>query len=227
MKDIAIIPARGGSKRIPRKNIRDFLGKPIIAYAIEATIESRLFSKVIVSTDDEEIAAVSKTLGASIPFLRSAKNADDHATLGDVLVEVLTSLGEEATDQLCCILPTAPLLRSERLKQARAALLESGARCVVPVTAFRYPIQRALRLAPDGALSLREPEHYRTRSQDLERHFHDAGQFYYLKREAILDGKPLLGEGAIAIELSDAEVQDIDDLEDWRLAELKYRLRDG
>lgn len=225
--DIAIIPARGGSKRIPRKNTRDFLGMPIIAYAIKSAQDSGLFADVIVSTDDEEIAAVSRDFGASVPFFRSTRNSDDHATLGDVLAEVVPALGEGAGERVCCILPTAPLLRSARLIEAQRRLIDSGARCVLPVAAFRYPIQRALRLAPDGSLAMREPQHYRTRSQDLERHFHDAGQFYYLTRDAVMDGKPLLGDGAVAIELPDVEVQDIDDLDDWALAEMKFRKRDA
>lgn len=230
MKDVAIIPARGGSKRIPRKNIKNFLGRPILAYVIEAAKRSELFSHILVSTDDEEIAAVAARNGASVPFMRSQTNSDDHATLIDVLSEVVGALdaaGFYRSPYLCCLLPTAALLDHRRLISAREMLVSGSSHCVFPITRYRAPIQRALFRREDGTMTMREPEHYRTRSQDLLPHFYDAGQFYYTTRQVCIDRKPLLGDGALGIELSELEAQDIDEPSDWTLCEMKYRLRFG
>ncbi|MFT6245439.1 MAG: N-acylneuraminate cytidylyltransferase [Salibacteraceae bacterium] len=220
MKNICIIPARGGSKRIPRKNIKLFLGKPIIAYSIESAIKSNLFEKVIVSTDDNEIAEISKEFGAEVPFLRSISNADDHATLNDVLVEVKTQLkGQgEYFDNYCVLLPTAPLISAELLKSGFDFLIRSKFDSIRPIVRFNYPIQRAQTLK-DGRVSFMYQEFANTRSQDLEPAFHDAGMFYFVRELAPLSsGK----KGGFEIEAKFA--QDIDTLEDWEMAEIKFQI---
>ncbi|MEA2042576.1 MAG: pseudaminic acid cytidylyltransferase, partial [Bacteroidota bacterium] len=177
MKNLAIIPARGGSKRIPGKNIKNFLGKPIIAYSVEAALKSELFCEVIVSTDDNEIAEVSKKYGATVPFMRSDENADDHATLSDVIDEVTESYTQRGDkfDYACCILPTSPLLTVQNLEKGFNLLASQKLDSVKPVAAFSYPIQRALKME-NGLVEMFQPEHKRTRSQDLEQAYHDAGQ---------------------------------------------------
>lgn len=221
MNNLAIIPARGGSKRIPRKNIKDFLGKPIIAYSIEAALKSQLFNEVMVSTDDEEIAEVARNYGAKVPFLRTNKAADDFATLADVIDEVkMKYLAQNKSfEHICCILPTAPLVTVENLKKTLSLLNEKDADSVRPVVRFSYPIQRAVRMS-EGKIELFNPEHQNTRSQDLEPAFHDAGQFYWMKFESGLRGKNKFG-----FELPETQIQDIDTVEDWILAELKYQLK--
>ena len=227
MKSVAIIPARGGSRRIPRKNIRDFLGKPIIAYPIAVAIESGCFDEVVVSTDDAEIAETAKRFGAGVPFMRSAKTSDDHATTADVLREVLdeyTRRGQEY-DAACCIYPTAALATADRLREgmrilASDAVLES----VVPVLRFGYPIQRALKIE-NARLSMIMPEHMNSRSQDLMAAYHDAGQWYWFRTAAMLDGDNLLGGACAPVILDEHDAQDIDNESDWLLAEMKYRLR--
>lgn len=219
MNRIAIIPARGGSKRIPRKNIKDFLGKPIIAYSIEAALNSKLFDEVMVSTDDEEIARIARLYGALVPFMRSRKNADDHATLNDVLKEVIeqyAKAGKQFT-QGCCILPTAPLVTPILIKKGADLLSEKGFDSVRPLVAFPAPIQRALSLDNEGEVSMVNPEYYRTRSQDLEEHYYDAGQFYWFKVPGLLTSG---NRGGFKIDATYA--QDIDTSTDWKLAELKY-----
>lgn len=229
MNNLAIIPARGGSKRIPRKNIKDFLGKPIIAYSIEAAFESNLFDEVMVSTNDEEIAKIARQYGASIPFMRSAENADDFATLAEVLVEVL---GEYKTigntfENICCILPTAPLINSERLNEAFSKLFNEDLESVCPIVEFSYPILRALEFSDSDKLQLIWPEHLKTRSQDLKPAYHDSGSFYCAKVDAVLNQKTLFCENGGAIILPATEVQDIDTETDWKLAELKHQLLNG
>lgn len=221
MNNLAIIPARGGSKRIPRKNIKDFLGKPIIAYSIEAALKSQLFNEVMVSTDDEEIAEVARNYGAKVPFLRTNKAADDFATLADVIDEVkMKYLAQNKSfEHICCILPTAPLVTVENLKKTLSLLNEKDADSVRPVVRFSYPIQRAVRMS-EGKIELFNPEHQNTRSQDLEPAFHDAGQFYWMKFESGLRGKNKFG-----FEIPETQIQDIDTVEDWILAELKYQLK--
>lgn len=220
-KNLAIIPARGGSKRIPDKNIRDFLGKPIISYAIKTALESRLFDITMVSTDSQEIADISRSFGAQIPFLRSAENADDHATLSDVIEEVKAAYAKENKffDNICCILPTSPLLQAENLKAGLELLVSGGFSSVRPVIAFSYPPQRAFRLK-NKRVEFLHPEYTKTRSQDLEKHYHDAGQFYWMKAESGLSG-----DNRGAFEISELDAQDIDTLEDWKMAELKYKLQ--
>lgn len=219
MKNLAVIPARGGSKRIPGKNIRDFLGKPIIAYSIETALKSDLFEEVMVSTDEEEIAEVAKRYGADVPFMRSADTADDYATLSDVMEEVKTCYKTEnkAFDYICCILATAPLMRMSDLVKGYEMIVQSDADSVRPVVEFPYPIQRALKLN-NGRIEMFNKEHARTRSQDLEPAYYDAAQFYWMKFE-----KGLLGDIKTGFEIPKQYAQDIDDEQDWKIAEIKYK----
>lgn len=226
MKKLAIITARGGSKRIPRKNIRNFLGKPIIAYSIETALNSKIFDEVMVSTDDDEIAEIAKKYGAKIPFKRSAETSNDTATTTDVIIEVLNEykkLGFDF-DYTCCIYPTAPFIQPEILKTAFDTMIKDGTSAAIPVVKYSYPIQRALKIDSENKLSMIYPEHSRTRSQDLEPIFHDAGQFYWFKVSAIGHNMELLKMKASPIIISETQVQDIDTEEDWVIAELKYRL---
>lgn len=225
MKALAVIPARGGSKRLPGKNIRDFAGKPMLAWSVEAALESGLFHTVMVSTDSEEIAEVARTAGASVPFLRSAKAADDHAIILDVLAEVVERYEADGQrfDRLCCILATAPLLRAATLKFG-ADLMDGGEfDTVFPVVAFDYPIQRALRRDEAGRTAMRQPEHYASRSQDLEPAYHDAAQFYWMTREVCVTRQSIFAGRAGSFVIDAMEAQDIDTLTDWRLAELKMQ----
>ena len=180
MSSICIITARGGSKRIPKKNIKEFCGKPIIAYSIEAALASKLFDEVMVSTDSEEIAAVARHYGAKVPFMRSEKTSDDFATTADVLREVITEYGKRGQkfDIMCCIYPTAPFVTGDKLRQAYGKFVEAEADMLQPVVAFSFPPQRAF-VVRDGLLAYRYPEHANARSQDLESWYHDAGQFYF------------------------------------------------
>lgn len=223
MRSIAIIPARGGSKRIPRKNIRDFLGKPIIAYSIEAALKSGVFDEVMVSTDDEEIAEVARKYGASVPFLRSAETANDYATLSDVIGEVLKKyniLGQRF-DLMCCILPTAPLLQSEYILKGREKLLSSDFSTVIPVVQFSYPILRSFNMDETGTISYNWPEYAKSRSQDLLPAYHDSGTFYWHKVADWLKGD--IRRGGIIV--AEDTTQDIDTEHDWKIAELKYEMR--
>jgi N-acylneuraminate cytidylyltransferase len=221
MRNLAIIPARGGSKRIPKKNIKDFLGKPVMAYSIETALHSGLFDEVMVSTDDEEIAQIALQYGAKVPFMRSEKTANDFSTLSDVIEEVKEQyrLQNVFFENICCILATAPLLTIDILKKGLELLVEKKADSVRPVVRFSYPIQRAVKLNDNGKVIMFYPEHQNTRSQDLEPAFHDAGQFYWMKFET-----GLKGENKIGFAIPEIQVQDIDTEEDWKLAELKYNL---
>ena len=225
MKTLAMITARGGSKRIPRKNIKEFNGKPIIAYSIEAALSSGVFDEVMVSTDDEEIAEIAKKYGAKVPFFRSEKTANDFATTVDVIEEVLNTYKErgEEFDIFCCIYPTAPFITAKRLKDAVEELAKSDADSLIPVVRFSYPPQRAMEVH-DGKLVFRQPENLSKRSQDLEPHFHDAGQFYVVRSESFFKNRGIMVGDILPMELSELEVQDIDNEVDWKLAELKYNL---
>jgi N-acylneuraminate cytidylyltransferase len=220
---IAIITARGGSKRIPRKNIKDFLGRPIIAYSIEAALNAGCFDEVMVSTDDKEIADIAKRLGAKVPFLRSEKNADDYSTTADVIKEVILEYRERGNefDSLCCIYPTAPFVTAEKLKDAMLKLTESQADCVLPIVKYSYPVQRSLKIE-DGKAVMNWPENYFARSQDLTPIYHDCGQFYCMNTESLLSQMKLFAKNTLPIITSEEEVQDIDNEEDWKLAEIKY-----
>lgn len=227
MPNIAIITARGGSKRIPRKNIKDFLGNPIIAYSIEAAIESKLFDEVMVSTDDTEIAEIAKQNGAKIPFFRSSKTSDDYATTHDVIQEVLSTykdLGQNF-DVACCIYPTAPFVNPKLLKNAFNILKENRSYdFVMPIVPFSFPIQRSFILEDDCKIKYAFPENINKRSQDLRKHFHDTGQFYMFDVEKYFERGSLVSSNMYGIEVSELMVQDIDNEVDWKLAELKYSL---
>lgn len=225
MKTIAIITARGGSKRIPRKNIREFCGKPILAYSIESALQSGMFDTVMVSTDDEEIAEIARRYGAEVPFYRSEATANDYATTNDVLLEVLEEYGKrgEHFELACCVYPTAPFVTAGKLKNAVEQLLESDADTLIPVVAFSYPPQRAM-LVRQGRLVFKHPEHLDTRSQDLEPHYHDIGQFYVLRTEAFKRNRRLMVGNILPLVIPETEVQDIDTETDWKIAEMKYRL---
>ena len=226
MKCLAIIPARGGSKRIPHKNIKPFLGRPIIAYSIEAALGTGLFEEVMVSTDDVEIAEIARQEGASVPFLRSMEYANDYATLADVLVEVINAYkgrGHEF-DLICCLLPTAPLISSEDVRSAYDQLVMSTFDSICPVVAFSYPILRSLSIDEKGNLNMNWPEYRFSRSQDLRPAYHDSGTFYWIKTSSLFKDKKLLSENGTAIVLDEFRVQDIDTDTAWALAEMKYKL---
>ncbi len=223
---IAIIPARGGSKRIPRKNIKDFSGKPIIAYSIEAALASGCFDKVIVSTDDQEIADVARLYGAEVPFFRSNENSGDYTPIGDVIDEVLLQLEEELNIEIeyfCCLFPTAPLITGERIERAYDRMIERGFDGVFTILEYSYPIQRAL-IIENELVSMKWPENLKARSQDLPKSYHDAGQLYWMNRSIYKNKKTLWTDHTGVVVLSEMEVQDIDTLSDWKLAELKYKL---
>ena len=222
---LAIIPARGGSKRIPKKNIKDFLGKPIIAYAIETALASGLFTEVMVSTDDPEVAAIAQQYGAAVPFLRSSKNSDDFATTIDVVKEVednYLTRSSTAFEHICCIYPTAPLITAAHLKEGQALLAGSDFDSVFPVVPFSYPIWRGLQMT-DGKIEMIWPENKHVRSQDLKVVYHDAGQWYWYKPSRISDS--LFTSNSASIVLAEEEVQDIDAPSDWLMAEMKYKLK--
>lgn len=228
MKNLCIIPARGGSKRIPRKNIKNFLGKPIIAYSIEAALNSGLFDEVIVSTDDKEIADVAIKYGASVPFLRSARTSNDEATMEDVIEEVILKYQEinRLFDNFCCMLATAPFITSILLSDSYNIFTLSNGDSLVPCIRFSYPVQRCLRIK-DGFLSMREPEHIHSRSQDLEPMFHDSGLFYWMKNDVFLKEKEIFCKKACLFEIEESKCQDIDTNEDWKIAEMKYKILNG
>ena len=228
MKRLAIITARGGSKRIPRKNIKEFCGKPILAYSIEAALQSGIFDKVMVSTEDEEIAEVAKRYGAQIPFFRSQEASDDYATTNDVILEVLEEYGKrgETYDLACCIYPTAPFVTSDKLQGAVRALEGSDADTLIPVVAFSYPPQRAM-IVKEGRLVFRCPEYLDSRSQDLEPQYHDVGQFYVFRTDAFKRNRKLMVGNILPWIVPELEVQDIDNQTDWQIAEMKYRLMNG
>ena len=220
---IAIITARGGSKRIPRKNIKEFCGRPIITYPIEAALKSGLFEEVMVSTDDEEIAEVARTAGAQVPFMRSEESAGDYASTDDVLLEVLTAYKEQGREfaSFCCLYPTAPFVTAQKLKTAMELL--KAADSVMPVVAFSFPPQRCMVINEAGELQMKWPEHAKTRSQDLEPYYHDCGQFYCCRTAPFLQYGTTDLPGMLPMIMSELEVQDIDNPDDWAIAELKYQ----
>ena len=222
---IAIITARGGSKRIPRKNIKLFCGKPVIQYSIEAAIESEVFDKVMVSTDDFEIAEISKKYGAEVPFMRSNKTADDYATTADVLFEVLSEYEKRGytVEQFCCIYPTAPFITAEKLRKGMDLLRQNQVDSVVPVVKYSFPPQRSF-VVKEGILRMTSPEFVNTRSQDLEAVYHDCGQFYCVNTESFKKQKKVYMEKSLPFIFPETEVQDIDDETDWKIAEMKYEL---
>ncbi len=225
MNNVAIITARGGSKRIPRKNIKLFRGKPMIAYSIKTALDSGLFDMVMVSTEDEEIAEIAKQYGAEIPFIRSKKTADDYTGTAEVLLEVLNDLQKKTKqfDNTCCIYPTAPFITKQALEDSYNLLIDKQFDSVFPVCAFSYPIQRALQIN-DSKTSMVWPENLNKRSQDLPLRYHDAGQFYWINTAAFLREKKVFTQNSGSIILNELQVQDIDNETDWKLAELKHSL---
>lgn len=225
MKNLCIIPARAGSKRIPRKNVKPFMGKPIMAYSIEAALDSGIFDEVMVSTDDMEFAEVAWKYGAQVPFMRSAATSNDFASTEDVLIEVLDeykTLGKDF-DNLCCLYSTAPFVTSERLKEAYKTMQQENVDAIFTVVAYSYPVQRCLHIV-NGKIGMKWPEFQSARSQDLETIYHDAGQFYFARVQQLRIEKDLWMKNSVPMILPETEVQDLDTLTDWQLAEMKYNL---
>lgn len=223
MGNIAIITARGGSKRIPKKNIKKFCGKPIIEYSIEAALESNLFDEVMVSTDSREIAEIAQKCGAKVPFFRSEKNSNDFATTADVLLEVIKtyeSMGQKF-NTLCCMYPTAPFITFEKLVAAYHEMNNKKGDSVMTVVKYSFPPQRAL-VINNGKLEYKYPEYYKTRSQDLEPIYHDCGQFYFCEVESLKKYNSHVTPNCIPYIIAEEEVQDIDTESDWNIAEMKY-----
>lgn len=225
MNRIAIITARGGSKRIPRKNIKMFCGKPIITYSIEAALQSGAFDRVMVSTDDPEIAQVALEAGAEVPFMRSAENSNDYAATADVLLEVLNSYAEVGVDvdQFCCIYPTAPFVTAEKLSEGMKHLAENDVDTVLPVVQYSFPPQRSFSIVEDR-IKMNMPNKFLCRSQDLPPIYHDCGQFYCAKTEPFKKYKLLVTPNTMPIIMPETEVQDIDTEDDWIIAEMKYKM---
>lgn len=223
MKYLAMIPARGGSKRIPRKNVKEFLGKPIIAYSIEAALKSGVFDEVMVSTDDEEIAAIARQYGAKVPFMRDEKASNDFAHAGDLPKLVLNQYAEigKEFDYIMMLFATAPFVTPEMIRDAAQKIHETGARQTVNVVPFSYPPQRGF-LIRNGALEFQFPEYALARSQDLEKIYHDCGQFYFYNADMVMGKKPDNGVRHPII-VPEELVQDIDTESDWHLAEVKYK----
>lgn len=226
MGNIAVITARGNSKRIPKKNIKDFCGKPIIAYSILSAIRSNLFDKVMVSTDDEEIKAISEKYGAEVPFMRSDKNSDDNATTADVLLEVIETYLKTGHlfEYLCCIYPTAPFITVEKLQKSMKLLMDTGCDSVIPIVQFSFPPQRGFLMQNDYVIKFQNPEYETTRSQDLQTIYHDCGQYYCINIGRFIEEKSLIMKNTKGIITDESEVQDIDNYSDWEIAEMKYKI---
>lgn len=223
---VAIIPARGGSKRIPRKNIKSFCGKPIIAYSIEAAQQSDLFERIVITTDDEEIADVARSYGAEVPFIRPKELSDDHTATIPVIAHAIRTLQEQGNpiEAACCIYATAPFVRPEDLREAYNALISHHKHYAFPVTTFPFPIFRGVKRDEEGNIEMFWPEHFATRSQDLPEAYHDVGQFYWGTPDAWLQGLPIFSKAATTIVLPRHLVQDIDTPEDWIRAELMHKV---
>lgn len=224
-RNLALIPARGGSKRIPHKNIKPFLGIPIIKYSIDAALEANCFDEVMVSTDNREIADVSLSYGAKVPFSRSNNTADDNAVLVDVIEEIILEYKKIGRDFecFCCILPAAPFISAKQLQDGLHLLNSTRADSVIPVARFGYPIQRALK-TESGKLEMIWPENIHTRSQDLAATYHDSGQFYWMQTASLLEQKTLFASSTVPLIIPESQVQDIDTEEDWEYAELKFNI---
>ena len=222
---LAIIPARGGSKRIPRKNIKLFCGKPMIAWSIEAALQSACFDQVIVSTDDEEIAETSRQWGATVPFMRPAELSDDHTGTIPVIRHAIEWFGAQGYSvlQACCLYATAPFVRGGDISRGKVVLTDNDCDYAFAVTSYAFPIQRAIRLTDQGRVEMFSPEHFNTRSQDLEEAFHDAGQFYWGRAEAWLQGRMIFSPNSMPVILPRYRVQDIDTTEDWLRAEWLFK----
>ena len=216
---IAVITARGGSKRIPKKNMKEFCGKPIISYVIKAAISSGLFKRVMVSTDSQEIANIAIQYGAEVPFMRSEANSDDYATTEDVIMEVVDEYRcrGEHYDMVCCLYPTAPFVNADILKEAVTVMEEKNPAVVIPVVQFSYPPQRCFVIDENGYAKFKYPQY-------VEKQYHDAGQFYIYNVKKLFENKGIIEDDFAPIVLPEIRVQDIDTLEDWKMAELKYRI---
>lgn len=222
---LAVIPARGGSRRIPRKNIRDFCGRPIMAWSIDAAYASKCFDRIIVSTDDYEIAKIAEGLGAQVPFMRPAELSNDYTGTIPVIAHAISALIKEGDDpqQVCCIYATAPFIQAADIRRGLELLEGEDCKYTFSVTRYPFPIQRAIQLTPTGSVRMFNPEHFNTRSQDLVESYHDAGQFYWGTAEAWLTGRNIFGDGSLPVVLPRYRVQDIDTLEDWKMAELMFQ----
>lgn len=226
-KYLAVITARGGSKRIPHKNIRQFFGKPVLAYSIEAAQKAGIFEEIMVSTEDEEIAKTALAYGAAVPFLRSQKNADDDATTEDVIMEVIHEYKKigKIFDYVVCLYPTAPFLKPEWLCRGAKLVAQPDVGMVMTMVRFSFPPQRCVVKETDSAfVKYRQPEYMNARSQDLEPFYHDGGQFYCYDVKEFLKRNGQFADGIAAIELPESQVQDIDTPEDWKMAEMKYQM---
>ncbi len=225
MSNIAIITARGGSKRIPQKNIKEFCGRPIIEYSIKAALDANIFDEVMVSTDSEEIAKIAVAAGAKVPFLRSEKTSDDFATTADVIMEVLNNYKEmgKTFEYAFCIYPTAPFVTSTKLCDGIKLLEEKGGNMVMPIVMFSFPPQRGMIYEGD-TIRHKWPENKNVRSQDLEPIYHDCGQFYCYNVENFISQKGQFTDGIVPMIMPETQVQDIDNMDDWKIAELKYQL---
>lgn len=223
---IAVIPARGGSKRIPRKNIRPFCGKPMIAWSIEAALASGCFDQVVVSTDDTEIAEVARLHGASVPFMRPAELADDHTGTIPVIRHALEWFASQGSipQEVCCLYATAPFVTAEDIRRGLLLLQENACSYAFSVTSYAFPIQRAIRITAQGRVAMFNPEHFATRSQDLEEAYHDAGQFYWGQADAWREGRPIFGADSVPVLLPRHRVQDIDTDEDWERADWLFKV---
>lgn len=221
---IAMITARGGSKRIPRKNIREFCGKPILAYSIEAALNSGVFDEVMISTEDDEIAKFAQEYGAVFPFRRSDEMAGDHAMTIDVMLEVVNEYKKagKSPESVCCIYPTAPFVTAEKFRKANTLFEKSKAEAVVPVVRFSFPPQRCFVIEGEY-IKYKWKEYEFSRSQDLEPFYHDAGQFYFIKTDAMVSQRTLVPKKTVPMIMDEMEVQDIDNMEDWSIAEIKYQ----
>lgn len=222
---LALIPARGGSKRIPHKNVKDFCGKPMIGYSIEAAQRSGLFSDILVSTDDPKIAKLAESFGALVPFMRPAEFSDDYTPLASVILHGLKAMQEltgQEYETLCCILATAPFIQTQDLKASFELMNDPEVTGVLPVTSFPFPIFRALKANSQGGFEMVWPEHELTRSNDLPETFHDVGQFYWLRSRSFLEEKKVYARAAKAFHIPRWRVQDIDTPEDWERAEMIF-----
>jgi N-acylneuraminate cytidylyltransferase len=227
LKVLAIIPARGGSKRIPQKNIKKFCGQPVISYPIKAALNSKVFDEIMVSTDDNDIGKISLKYGAKIPFIRSQNNSDDFAGTDAVLKEVLNYYIDQGIkfEAVCCIYPVNPFVNEVKIKEGLEKLRTNNFDCVFSAVKYSYPIQRSFRLDKEDKMRMIEPQNYLKRSQDLDDTYHDAGQFYWFKTSSFLEKGKLWTDNTSIIELNDLEVQDIDSDNDWKVAELKFQIQ--
>jgi N-acylneuraminate cytidylyltransferase len=221
--NLAVIPARGGSKRIPRKNIKPFCGKPMIAWSIEAALESGCFDRIVVSTDDEAIARVATTFGAEVPFIRPKELSGDLAGTQPVIAHAIDNMGVPGSSLVCCLYATAPFVSPADIRLGEQTLTETGADYAFSVTSYGFPIQRALRMTSNGRLEMFNPDMFTKRSQDLEEAWHDAGQFYWGRAAAWLEQRPVFDRGSAPVKLPRHRVQDIDTAEDWVRAEWMFK----